>query len=120
MYNFYKNTYGGELTEEQFSKLYPRVKIILNNMTCGKLNRMIEQKGTTEEISYTLCEGVDAFNRLQSRVQSGESGYKTSESVGPHSVSYSEKSIPSSFEDELLGIAERYLGNTNLLCRWVF
>jgi hypothetical protein len=95
-YEYYKNTYKGDLTKEEFDKILPQSQLAYDNYIAKPhlTNELLEEnKQGAYAIRYTLCEMVDNINRyneLISKAQANDLSNAlgiTSESVKDHSIS---------------------------------
>lgn len=117
-YEFYKETYGGSLTEEQFNKLLPSVVVDVDYYTSYGMTDMTDTSvDTILLIQYRqlCCRLVDN----SSIYEANGGAVVKSQSSGKVSESYLESSLPRSRGAETLSLVEKYLGRWNLCSRWV-
>ena len=115
-YDFYRDVYGGKLSEEDFGRVLMRVEVFADNITYGRLSKA-KDEDLKVPVGFCLSEMVEKLYNYESDLNGD--GIKTSETVGPWSVTYSAASLPRSLMGYLQRIAESYLSGTYLLCRWV-
>ena len=108
-YTYYKNTYGGFLDEATFNKFVQRAY-------------MSDESNYSEfqlsKIKTCVCAVTDKLNAVTGVDGTFSSGVTESETVGPWSVKYSTKSLPSSVYASLKELIFSYLSTTNLMVAW--
>lgn len=117
-YTYYKDEYGGNLSEDDFKKLVNIAYIVVDNFTFGRF------QGLTEDVvnEFTLMKVKTCVCALCDKVESATlSGVvpRASESVGSWSVSYAADSLPKSVQASLYSLVNFYLGGTALTCSWI-
>lgn len=90
-YEFYQNTYKGQLSSDLFNGLIPKASFIISKNVNRKLN---EEDSKNEEIEMVACELVDLLNADD--FKNGNSAKVQSISIDGVSKSYSQIT-----EDEL-------------------
>lgn len=129
-YEFYKNTYGGSVSEADFPRLAVKASVYLDYYTMGKAKGSADM----EAVQMACCALVDKYSELESisvsaqkRVSEAASVGKKSESVGSYSVTYQTadefKGMEQNLKADIAEICRIYLAGTNLLyrggCRYV-
>lgn len=117
-YEFYKDTYGGSLSEEQFNKLLQPVVVDVNYYTDYRLVDMTDESADAIlliQYRQLCCRLVDDSVSYQ---ENGGAVVK-SQSSGKVSESYLESSLPKNRGVATMNLIEKYLGRFNLCCRWV-
>lgn len=107
-FDFYQNTYGGKVAEDDFKPLAARAGSLINYYTFGRIEEV------TEEIKYAQCELIDNIKNFEAQEQKNIK----SESVGSYSVTYADeaKSATSLNKESQRMIIYRWLPN-NLIYR---
>ena len=98
-YGFYKDTFGGSLSESEFSRVFPKAAAFLNAATMGRI------KEPDTNICFALSELCDVFYKDTERVGI------TSESSDGYSVHYRWTNL----EKNAWEIIKIYLEPTGLL-----
>lgn len=119
-FQYYKNAFGGNLSEDEFKRLSRKAVIFVDNLTFGRLSKLDVSKmdeDLKEKVNMCICEVVEKIN---SNSEDGvlADGVKTSESVENWSVTYAQNSVSSSLLTSFKSTVEMYLGGTYLLCAW--
>ena len=123
-YEFYKETYGGAVSEGDFLRLGLKATAFLDYYTMGKA----KNNSDMESVRLAFCALVDKYSEIeamslaaQKSVSEAASVGKKSESVGSYSVTYQTsdelKAIERNLKEELAEICRMYLAGTNLLYR---
>lgn len=97
-YEFYSNTYHGNMNEAEFSRQVSKATAKIKANTFGR----VDETNIPEEVKYCACNLIDKMY-----IASKSEG-KTSESVGPHSVSYA-NTTKESQEKEYGDLMREYL-----------
>lgn len=118
-YEYYTDEYGGTLVkEDRFPFLLKKSGLLLSNITLGRADKVEDGNPLEERLKDCLCSMCDTLQTYESdTAQLG--GIKKSESVGKWSVSYDISAVPKTAKSACLRDAEEYLGDTELMCRWV-
>jgi len=90
-FDFYKNTYCGDLNEERFCGLITKADVLLSEMTAGKSDSVPKESRDGFLKDFALCVLCDELSIIK------ESMGKTKEKAGSFSVSY-RKEMPSLFK----------------------
>ena len=98
-YGFYKETFGGSLSESEFSRVYPKAAAFLNAATQGRI------KNPDTNILFALSELCDLFHK------DSEHAGVSSESSDGYSVHYRW----SNTEKNAWEIVKIYLESTGML-----
>lgn len=124
-YNYYKDTYGGSsIPESSFKNIIIEASSKVNHYTSSRITAEI----LNEQIQNTTCEIAELlFNQKELITHLNDDTSKASETVGPHSVSYLNKSTIQSqqilskkeLEIECYRICYRYLVHTGLMYRGI-
>lgn len=109
-YEFYSQTYHGEIPQEKFERLNIQAQAIINKYT---FNRIEEPD---DNIKFAICELIDYLYELENK----GGNEIASEKVGTYSVTYA---IPGEGIDlvkrKQRDIARKWLGHTGLMYRGV-
>lgn len=105
-YNFYSGVHGGELSSVDFFSYEFRARKFIDKIT---FNRITEEN-LNDDIRMAMCIAIDKIKKADE-----ERSFKVSESVGKHSVSYSEN-LMINFEKDLYKEISVYIPS-NLLYR---
>jgi hypothetical protein len=117
-YTYYKDTYGGSLSEEDFKRLVNIAYVVVDNFTFGRF-QMLDEKAVND---FTLMKVKTCICALCDKVENATlSGVaiKSSEKVGSWSVNYAADSLPKSVQASLYSVVNFYLGGTALTCSWI-
>ncbi|WP_027399849.1 head-tail connector protein [Anaerovorax odorimutans] len=101
-YTYYKDTYGGNISEADFNSVSRQASAYLNRITFNKVKNAV-----TDEVKDACCSVADVMFKQR------EGGEITSESVGSWSRQY--KTSGKSYDQKLYDAAEMYLALTGLL-----
>ena len=123
-YEFYKESYGGAVSEGDFIRLGVKATAFLDYYTMGKA----KNNSDMESVRLAFCALVDKYSEIegvslsaQKSVSGVSSVGKKSESVGSYSVTYQTadefKAMERNLKAELAEICRMYLAGTNLLYR---
>lgn len=123
-YEFYKETYGGTVSDGDFTRLGVKATAFLDYYTMGK----VKDNSEMEAVKLAFCALVDKYSEIeavslsaQKSVSEAASVGKKSESVGSYSVTYQTsdefKAMERNLKSELAEICRMYLAGTNLLYR---
>lgn len=111
-YKYYKDTYGGtSVPSSIFTRLAIQASYKVNNYTMGRAEKL---ENPTEEIKLATCSVIDKIYAIEN-----DGGVKVSETVGKHSVTYSDSSSNTTEDKLYYRTALTYLANTGLLYRGV-
>ena len=116
-YNYYKDEFHGNLSEDDFNRLVNLGYTAVDNFTFGRFQNLTEDdvdEFTLMKIKSCVCAVCD---RLES--DSIGVGLKSSESVGSWSVNYALDTIPRSVMSSLRSVINFYLGGTPFTCSWI-
>lgn len=117
-FNFYKNTYGGSLTESEFNKQSPKACNYITQQTMTRITDQTLNSYPSEIIDIVkrcACNLVDDYSAIEkARITAMSSGGQIShERAGEVSVTYGSKTIlsdPSVANEYLLTTLKQYLG----------
>ena len=124
-YEYYSKNYGGSsIPESSFQKKATEASSKVNYYTFNR----IEKELLNDDIKNATCEIAELIysqDKLKEIVLSEDKKIKASETVGPHSVTYINKSSSqekkilsdSELENSCYQICIRYLANTGLMYR---
>ena len=122
-YNYYRSTYGGSsIPGSSFESIIKKASSRVNRYTSNRITEVNEQiQDATCEIAELL------FNQEQLIANINDNTLKASETVGPHSVTYLNKSSIQSqqilskeeLEKECYRICYTYLAQTGLMYRGI-
>lgn len=117
-YEFYKDIYGGTMSESDFNRRLSSTVVDIDYYTN---DRLVDQ--TDDEADPVM---LTSYRELCCRLVDESVFYEQhngavvkSSSSGKVSESYVESSLPRSREAAVLNLVEKYLGRYNLTCRWV-
>lgn len=121
-YNYYKNTYGGSLTESEFNKQAPKA---CNYITQQTMTRITDQSLNSyppqiiDTVKRCACNLTDDYSAIEkARISAMSSGGQIShERAGEVSVTYGSKTIlsdPTVADEYLLTTLRQYLGLINV------
>ena len=120
-YDFYKNTYKGKLSEEDFSFLAERASDLIDGYTDYFIVRYGFDSLSDEvklRVKKCCCALADAFKTAGTYDVSGSHGAVTSEKVGDYSVSYASSSTVS-YGQNIENILFMYLPDIAKAAKWV-
>lgn len=86
-YVFYTEVFGGKLSSKDFSLYEFKSRKFIDTITFNRIN----ESNLDDDIKMAVCIAIENIKKIDS-----EKSCKVSESVGKHSVSYSENLIKSS------------------------
>lgn len=110
---YYKNSYGGtSVSSSIFKRLSVQASYKINNYTQGRAEKL---EKPTEEIKMAVCSVIDKMYEIEN-----DGGVKVAETVGKHSVTFSNSSKDVTEEKIYYKAAITYLANTGLLYRGVY
>lgn len=123
-YDYYSDVYGGSsIPESSFDKYSINASSKVNHYTSNRINESI----LNDNIKNTICELADVLYRQDLLIEKTENDTKeiSSETVGPHSVSYTSKSnvqaqrimSTEELEKKCYSICYEKLANTGLMFR---
>ncbi|CEP83980.1 hypothetical protein [Paraclostridium sordellii] len=107
-YKFYSEVFGGKLSSKDFSLYEFKARKFIDTITFNRIN----ENDLNDDIKMAVCIAIEKIKKSDS-----ERSFKLSETVGKHSVSYSE-SLLRKFESSLYKEISIYLPN-DLLYRGV-
>lgn len=107
-YKFYSEVFGGKLSSKDFSLYEFKARKFIDTITFNRIN----ENNLNDDIKMAVCIAIEKIKKSDS-----ERSFKLSETVGKHSVSYSE-SLLRKFESSLYKELSIYLPN-DLLYRGV-
>ncbi|EJT5928960.1 MAG: hypothetical protein E6469_13300 [Clostridium perfringens] len=90
-FKFYSEVFGGKLSSKDFSLYEFKARKFIDKITFNRIN----EKNINDDIKMAVCIAIEKIKKSDS-----ERGFKLSETVGKHSVSYSE-SLLRRFESSL-------------------
>lgn len=109
-YEFYKNTYGGKVSEQEFKHLEV---LAANTVDYYTFNRII---GPDDNVKYAVCELVDYLKELKDK---GGNEIE-SEKVGTYSITYAVANEGTNLvKRKQRDIVRKWLGHTGLMYRGV-
>ncbi len=117
-FNYYKNTYGGTLTEAEFNKQAPKA---CNYITQQTMTRITDTSLNTypsqiiDQVKRCACNLTDDYSAIERARKEAliSGGQLRSEKAGEVSVSYESKTIlsePAVADEYLLTTLRQYLG----------
>ena len=121
-YNFYRETYFGDLlTAENFPKYASRADSFLDELTTGKYECDRLPQKAVEAIRMAECAIAElCLNLEQAELQSDAAWKVEGEKVGNHSVTYRNNAeIAEQTEKQIHNVAVRYLARWGLLYRGI-
>ncbi|CEN87353.1 hypothetical protein [Paraclostridium sordellii] len=107
-YKFYSEVFGGKLSSKDFSLYEFKARKFIDTITFNRIN----ENNLNDDIKMAICISLDKFKKYDDEIS-----FKSSESVGKHSVSYSEELVKN-FKENLYKEISIYLPN-DLLYRGV-
>lgn len=131
-YEYYLNSYGGEVPEKDFSKYEKRAGKELDYYTVDRIP-LVDNTQTLSKVEYCMCEIIDLFYEVDQQKKLSKDNQKkqsdgeavSSETVGKQSVSYQKFDVKSvkEIEEELKGqiynVIRKRLAFTGLLYRGI-
>ncbi len=125
-YAFYKNVYGGTVSEAEFPKLNIQAQSKVDYYTFGRIKHL---EIIPDSVKFAVCEVIDVINKglLELEEKSSTNRRIASESIGSHSVSFkygdevsTSKDKDKTIDDRIYEVVATYLMNEqNLLYRGV-
>lgn len=123
-YDYYSDAYGGSsIPKPSFDKYSINASSKVNHYTSNRINESI----LNDNIKNTICELADVLYRQDLLIEKTENDIKeiSSETVGPHSVSYTSKSnvqvqrimSTEELDKKCYSICYEKLANTGLMFR---
>lgn len=111
-YDYYKNNYGGTLVSStNFTRLSLQASYFINKITFGRAEK---SENYLEEIKLATCSVLEEMYKIEN-----DGGVKVAETVGKHSVTFSNSSRDVTEEKIYYKAAITYLSNTGLLYRGI-
>ncbi|WP_338557926.1 hypothetical protein QJR60_09910 [Paraclostridium sordellii] len=107
-YKFYSEVFGGKLSSKDFSLYEFKARKFIDTITFNRINK----NNLNDDIKMAICISLDKLKKYDDEIS-----FKSSESVGKHSVSYSEELVKN-FKENLYKEISIYLPN-DLLYRGV-
>lgn len=107
-YDFYKDAYGGILTEDNFNKSLLKATRLVSNRTNNKIDAIVdagENQNLVNDIKFCICNVVDKvqyYNTSNGKVVASQSSGKVSES-------YVVDSLKSSAESDIADVIKSWL-----------
>ncbi|WP_195337062.1 hypothetical protein [Paraclostridium bifermentans] len=98
-YKFYQEVFGGKLSSEDFSLYEFKARKFIYTITFNRIN----ESNLNDDIKMAACITLEKLKKYDDEVS-----FKSSESVGRHSVSYSE-SLIEKFKENLYAEISIYL-----------
>lgn len=98
-YKFYQEVFGGKLSSEDFSLYEFKARKFIDTITFNRIN----ESNLTDDIKMAACITLEKLKKYDEEVS-----FKSSESVGKRSVSYSE-SLVEKFKENLYAEISIYL-----------
>lgn len=98
-YKFYQEVFGGKLSSEDFSLYEFKARKFIDTITFNRIN----ESNLNDDIKMATCITLEKLKKYDDEVS-----FKSSESVGKHSVSYSE-SLVEKFKENLYAEISIYL-----------
>ncbi|WP_290059836.1 hypothetical protein [Paraclostridium bifermentans] len=98
-YKFYQEVFGGKLSSEDFSLYEFKAKKFIDTITFNRIN----ESNLNDDIKMAVCITLEKLKKYDDEVS-----FKSSESVGKRSVSYSE-SLVEKFKENLYAEISIYL-----------
>lgn len=119
-YTYYTDTYKGTyLSNDLFNKYVVKANMFVNTLTCNRASSVTESSDgvLVTKLKMCICEMCD---RIGSHTSDGlmNDSSKSSETVGPWSVSYKSDSVSNSIMKELKSVVDMYLSGTYLTYMW--
>lgn len=108
-YDFYSNNYGGNVLQDEFTRLEMQASTIVDYYTFNRI------KEADDKVKFAACELIDYLKELE------DTGGKEieSEKVGSHSVTYAKNDDTNPIARKQYDIVKKYLGYTKLMYRGV-
>lgn len=98
-YKFYQEVFGGKLSSEDFSLYEFKARKFIDTITFNRIN----ESNLNDDIKMAVCITLEKLKKYDDEVS-----FKSSESVGKRSVSYSE-SLVEKFKENLYAEISIYL-----------
>ncbi len=118
-YDYYKNVFGGtNISEERFPFMLRKANRLLSDITLGRSDAVTDEVEIADKVKDCLCEMCDTLQAYSSS-DSPSFAIKKSETVSKWSVTYDTSNVPKSESSACLRVADTYIGDTELMCRWV-
>lgn len=120
-FEYYHTTYKGSLDEQTFDKFVTRSYMTIDSYCFGRFetaNSNDFSEFQLSKIKYCVCAVTDKLFALTGADGTYSAGVTESESVGPWTVKYSTKSLPTSVQASLKELIFSYLSTTNLMVAW--
>ncbi|MFL8951101.1 head-tail connector protein [Helcococcus kunzii] len=124
-FKFYKNEYGGKVTENDFNILNIKAQAKVDYFT---FNRIPKLEMLPQKVKFAVCEVIDTIHNdlLELEEKSSKNRRITSETTGSHSVSFkygdeiNKSDSKKTLENKIYEIVVTYLMNEqNLMYRGV-
>ena len=105
-YEFYLNTYHGDMSEADFLKYSKSASDFIDCVTFGRITQeLMEDEDAAYKIRTACCECADIYKRYSCCAKDGIS----QEKVGDYSVSYSQPKSDRTRKNELYGAVKELL-----------
>ena len=121
-YTYYKNEYGGLIDEVTFNKYLRQANIIVDSYCFNRLYNAVESdfnEFELQKIRDCLCAVTEIISSNVDEQGIVLASKKSSETVGPWSVSFSESSGYSNTDAEIFAKVKLYLSGLSLTCSWI-
>lgn len=116
-YSYYRSSYHGTLSEEEYTPLAERAGAYIDSVTdfvFQKIGLPAHDSSLYDRLKKCSCALADEFYSISG----GKGTVKTSETVGSYSVSYASGAVKSS-DERLYGILELYLSDVVKAVKWI-
>lgn len=115
-YIFYKNTYKGKLSGEDFDILSERATELIDGYTDHFIARHGEIESLSADLALRVKKCCCALAEAMNLSKNGSSGAVTSEKVGDYSVTYSSTTV--TFGKRIESILFNYIPDLAKAARW--
>lgn len=116
-YDFYKNTYKGKLSGEDFEILSERATDLIDGYTDYFIVKHGGIASLPEELAQRVKKCCCALSEAVSSVKNGASGAMTSEKVGDYSVTYAASTV--TYGQRIETILFTYIPDLAKAARWI-
>lgn len=118
-YEYYKTVFGGTtVPDDKFNFILRKANYLLSDITLGRSDSVSDDDDLAGRVKDCLCGMCDSLEFYRTNIGQG-GAIKTSETASKWSVSYDVSKAPKTESSACLRVAETYIGDTELMCRWV-
>lgn len=117
-YEFYTDTYGGYMPEEQFKKQLALAVVDIDYYTNYSLEKLTDETADANLLYSYRCLCCILADQKETDAQNGDKIVKRLSS-GKVSEEYLESSLPRNRGVEEINLIEKYLSRWGYCCRWV-